>query len=323
MSFDASESDNAEFDAVRAASDARARYGRLDAQLAAAEAIAQARRSEQDELQRQLRVEEADVRKLERVTPTRLWAVMRGQAEERLAVERAEAQAAAYAVAAAQSRSEQAAGEAARIRAERDGLGDVDRAYATALAGYEQRLRAAGGDAGAELADIAAATGAAAAEQREIAEAQAALGVAVGALDDATEKLASAGGWATYDTFFGGGMIADLAKHSRISEATASFGHVNRALERLSTELADIDAPALQGVEISEMLTVFDVLFDNVFADWMVRDRIAQARDRADDLRHRLAQLDAYLSRRSDDVAGRLGELARRREALLTAESRA
>ena len=137
------------------------------------------------------------------------------------------------------------------------------------------------------------------------------------ALEEAHTRLQSAGGWSTYDTFFGGGMVADLMKHSRIEESADAFARVNRALERLRIELADVGVSPVQGVEISDTLGVFDVLFDNVFADWMVRERIAQAREQAVTLQVRLSELDVALANRRLETAERLAALARRREELL------
>ncbi len=304
-------------DAVRLAATDRARYEQLTAQLDAATALQQLRQRELADLQDRLRIERADVRALERVSPTRIWAVLRGTAEERLAVEQAEAAAAEYAAAGAQSRLDHAAVDADRVRSERAALGDVAAAYDRALAAYEVGLHARGGAVAAQLTRVATALGEAAAERREIAEATAALQIALTALDRATTKLSSAGGWATYDTFFGGGLIGDLVKHSSMSDAAAEFTQVNRALERLSTELADIDAPPLAGIQVSETLAVFDVLFDNILSDWMVRDRIAQARGRADDLRTRLGDLSGYLARRAEGLAARIDDLLRQRVALL------
>lgn len=306
-------------DDVRDAAAARTRRAQLDAQLAAAERLVAERDGETASLRRDLGIEQADVRRLEGLSPTRLWATLRGDAEERLAVEKAEADAAARALAAAEARLAHAVADADRIRAERDGLGDVDGAYRDALAGYEAALHAGAAPAAAELAHLSEQLGELAAESREIDEAAHALHVARVALAGALDKLDSAGGWSTYDTFFGGGMVADLMKHSRIDEATTAFTHVNRALETLATELADIDAPAVRGVEISESLAVFDVLFDNIFADWMVRERIAEAREGAVALGDRLAQLAQYLNQRAADAAGVQAAVAQRREAILTA----
>lgn len=301
-------------DAVRAAAAVRTRGAHLDAQLDAADALVLTRRGELEELQRQHVVEQADVRRLERLSPTRLWATLRGEAEERLAIEKAEADAAGRAAVAAQQRLDHAVAAAQRVKADRNQLGSTEAAYREAVSVFEAALRAAGGTTASAITAVVDELGRVTEESREIDEASRALHAARSALTEAYRLLDSAGGWATYDTFFNGGFVADLVKHSRIDEATQAFVQVNRALEGLSRELADIDAPALRGVEISQSLAVFDVLFDNIFSDWMVRDRIAQAKEQALGLAARLDDLSRYLTDRASAAAHRTAELTARRE---------
>lgn len=301
-------------DAVRAAAAVRARGAHLDAQLDAADDLVLTRQGELEELQQRHAVERADVQRLERLSPTRLWATLRGDAEERLAIEKAEADAAGRAAVAGQQRLDHARDAAHRIRAERAPLGDTEVAYRNAVAAFEAVLHAGGGAAAAAVTAIVEELGRVTEESREIDEASRALHDARSALSEAYRLLDSAGGWATYDTFFNGGFVADLVKHSRIDEATQAFVQVNRALEGLARELADIDAPPLRGVEMSQSLAVFDVLFDNIFSDWMVRDRIAQAKAQAVDLAARLDELARYLADRASVAARRAVELTVRRE---------
>jgi hypothetical protein len=222
-------------------------------------------------------------------------------------------------VAAAQARLDSAIADAARVRIEREELRGADHVYGEALAAYELALRAAGGREAAELTAIADQVSLAAARQREITEAVEALRATKTALDEALVKLDSAGGWSTYDTFFGGGLVADMVKHSNISEATDAFIAVNRARQRLSTELADLGASTVDGVEISDTLAVFDVLFDNILSDWMVMDRISEARASAEELDHRLAQRAEQLATNAVETSTRISTLLGRREAILTA----
>ena len=306
-------------EAVRDAADARERHRRLGVQVETAGTLVETRRSELAELQRRLQVEQTDVRRLETLSPTKVWAILRGDAADRLAIERAEADAARLAVAGAQARLDSAIADAARVRDERERLRGADRAYSEALAAYEVALRAAGGRDAAELTEIADQLGVAGARQGEIAEAVDALGATKAALDEALAKLDGAGGWSAYDTFFGGGFVADIVKHSNISGATTAFTKVNRALERLSTELADLGASTVDGVEISDDLAVFDVLFDNIVSDWMVMDRISRARAGAEELNERLTHLAEHLATSAVETSTRIDMLLERREAILTA----
>lgn len=305
--------------ALRRAAEDRTHRVRLDEQVAAALALADARSAELTQLQARLRVEESDVRRYEKMSPSRLWALVRGDAEDRLAREQAERDVARRAVLNAAQRLDSARGELARLVADRDALGDVESAYAFTLAAHERVVRGHGGPGVDELALIAREIGEASDALREIDEAIAALAVATDALRIAFEKLESAGGWSTYDTFFGGGFFADAMKHGRIDEASAAFQRVNRALEHLSIELRDVGAGPVRGVEMSSSLAVFDVVFDNIVSDWMVRDRIARAREESLDLRVRLSELEKSLAERRFAVAERLASLASRREALLLA----
>ncbi|HKP07761.1 MAG TPA: hypothetical protein VJU58_10965 [Microbacterium sp.] len=304
-------------EAIRAAAEARARHRRLGVQLETAEALTETRRSELADLQRTLQVELSDVRRLETLSPTKIWATLRGDTADRLTLERAEADAARRAVAGAQARLDSAIADAARLRSARDVLHGADHTDGAALAAYEIALRAAGGRDAAELTEIADQLGAASQRQREIAETVNTLRATKAALDEARVKLDSAGGWSTYDTFFGGGFVTDMVKHSNISEATDAFTEVNRALERLSIELADLGASTVDSVEISDTLAILDVLFDNILSDWMVMDRISEARASADNLDHRLTQLAEQLATSAEENSAQIDTLVGRREAIL------
>ena len=304
-------------EAVRAAAENRARQRPLPVQLETTEALVATRRDELAQLQQALQVELSEVRRLEEATLTKLWATLRGNTADRLAIERAEADVAAIAVASAQSRLDRAIAEDERVRREHDALRGADRAYADALAAYEAAVLAVGGRDAEELTALAEQLGVTQARRREVAEAVDALNAARTALDTALAKLDSAGGWSTYDTFFGGGLVSDMVKHSSINDATEAFREVNRALERLSVELADIGGAAIDGVEVSQTLAVFDVLFDNIVSDWMVRERISEAKSRAEDLRRRLSQLAGELDGEAVAISARADKLLRRREEIL------
>ena len=306
-------------EAVRAAAEALARHRRLGIQLETTRALVETRRGELADLEQALHVEHADVRRLEQMSLAKIWATLRGDTADRLAIERAEADAARLAVAGAQARLDTAMADDARVRREHDRLSGAEYAFGQALAAYEVALRKAGGHDAAELTAIADQLGGAAERQREIAEAVDALRATTAALDEALAKLDSAGGWSTYDTFFGGGFVADMVKHSNISEATNAFTRVNRALERLSTELADLGDSTIDGVELSDTLAVFDVLFDNILSDWMVMDRISEAGASAEKLGDRLTQLADQLATDAAATSTRITALLGRREAILTA----
>lgn len=307
-------------DALRDAAEARTRRDHLAVQAAAAGDLVARREQEASDLQQRAEGEAVDVAQLERFSPAQLWASLRGDLDDRLAVERAEHLAAVQAAKGGQERLAAAQQDLDRLTVAIVDLGDVDAAFATALAARAEEVRGQGSAASEELVSIDTQLGQLAAEGIEIAEAQRALAVTQGALAEAQLALDSAGGWSTYDTFFGGGMIADFMKHDRISQSARAFAAVNRSLEHLATELADLGAAPVEAVQISDSLAVFDVLFDNILTDWMVRERIADAAHEANQLGQRLALLDGDLVGRADGVVERRGWLTERREELLLAD---
>jgi len=276
---------------------------------AADEALAAARASLADEA--------ADVARLESLSLARVWAGLRGDRAQRLDAERAEQQAAEYVAAAAQARRDAAEREVRAVDAGLAALGDVQARWRAALAAKEQWVRGVGGPAAADLAAVAEQVGAWRAQQTEVAEARAAAEHAAGALGAAADELRSADGWSTYDTFFDGGMVASMVKHDKLDRAAGLLREADAALRHLTVELGDLGEQGVGGVGVDGLTRTVDVWFDNIFTDWSVRNRIAEARDRVAAAGHAVDDVRQRLAERSAAVDAELAALAARRESLL------
>ncbi|MFE7406314.1 hypothetical protein [Isoptericola sp. NPDC057559] len=286
------------------------RRERARQELAAAdEALAAARASLADETE--------DVRRLESLSLSRVWAGLRGDRAQRLDAERAEQQAAEYVAATAQARHDAVARELAAVEAGLAALGDVEARWGAALAVKEQWVRGGGGAAAAELAAVAERTGAWRAEQREIAEARAASEDAARALAAAADELRGADAWSTYDTFFDGGAFASMAKHDRLDRAADLLRRADGALRRLTVELGDLGEQGIGGVGVDGFTRTLDIWFDNIFTDWSVRNRIAEARDRVGAAGRAVDAVRRRLAERAGTADAELAVLAARRETLL------
>jgi len=261
--------------------------------------------------------ESADVERLESLSPTRIWAGLRGDRAQRLDVERAEQQAAEYAAASALAKVMTAERELAVIDAAIGALGDVEARRTRALAAKEAWVRGGGGAAAAELADIAQRLGAARSELTEIDEAAVAADQALAALRAAAEHLRSADSWATYDTFMGGGMFADMVKHDKMDRAAALIRAADAELAHLAVELGDLGERGVGGLGIDGMTRTFDIWFDNIFSDWSVKNRIAEARERVDTAGRAVDHVRSRLAARRRDAEGTVAAMAARREQLL------
>lgn len=262
----------------------------------------------------------ADVQALESFSPTRIWATLRGSRDTDLDREQAEHQAAQYEVARAEALVHSAQEEVRRAEAELAVLGDVAARREKAMLAKEEWLVAVGGDSSDELTRIAGELGAVHAERTEVQEASAAGDHAAWCLNEAARRLGSAGDWATYDTFFGGGMFTDAMKYDRMDEAQRLLHDADRALKTFASELADVGLQVVvQGLTLDGLTQAFDFWFDNIFTDWSVKARIDEASQRTDRAARIVAELRGRLADRARDLGERQSSLVAERERLLGA----
>jgi hypothetical protein len=276
-------------------------------------------RAERDARATELGDEEHDVARLEGMSLGRVLSALRGSREEQLARERAEAEVARYRLAEAQSLLDaaQAEHDAAHLLA-----GDLPEARAAldrALRDKERRLKDSADPRAPRLLEIAAGIGALRADVAETREAFEAAGAALQALDRVLDRLHSASGWSTYDTFFGGGLVSSAIKHSHLDDAAHAAQQADRALLVLRRELADVGQVSPVGFTPVEGLTRFaDLWLDNIFTDLAVRQRITRSLDDTVHTRRQVDALQQALLRRRDDLLAREAALAAERDALLT-----
>lgn len=302
---------------LTAAEEALAEHKRLTARLHRSEAAAAAATKVLGFRKARLREEEADVAKLESFSPTRIWAGLRGRRDADLDRERAEQQAAEYAVAEALAARDRALAEVAETQRLLRDVQDADVRRRRALAAKEEHLRTTGHAAGGELDELAAATGAGRSMLAELREAGVAADEALARLRAAADLLGSARDWSTADTFFNGGLVTDLVKYDRMDTAQRLMREADVALQRLATELADVDMAAVGGIEVTQLTRAFDVWFDNIFSDWSVRNRITEAAGRVADAAAAVARVREELRDRVVRQESELDRLAARRELLL------
>ena len=285
-------------------------------------------RARQDELETELAAlrehasaERTDVERLEGMSLARVLAALAGARAERLARERAEADAARYRVAQAESRLDAVRGELAAADGRLAALESAPRAYAAALDEKERYLSRSGDRRGAALMTLADEQGRLTAELKETGEAVSAADAATAALADVQDVLRSASGWSSYDTWFGGGMIASSVKHDRMDEAAQAAAVADQRLAVLRTELADVGDPGLTAPQlaIGGGTKFADVWFDNFFTDLAVADRITQAQQQVTDSAEIVQRLRGGLTARASAARARLAAIEAERERLLTA----
>lgn len=264
--------------------------------------------------------EQRDVDRLEGMSLTRVLASLRGSREDKLAGERAEADGARYRVAEAESLLEALRRERAAAQARLSQLAAAPRDYAAALDDKERHLRESSDPRRPRLLDLAGERGRLTGELHEADEAMRAARVASQALSEVRERLGSASGWSTYDTFVGGGLISSSMKHSHLDEAAQAAARADQCLAVLRTELADVGGVALTAPDLAiDGLTRFvDVWFDNIFTDLAVGDRIRRAEENVDRSAQLVHEVHGRLEKRAAEIRARLAALDTERRELLT-----
>jgi hypothetical protein len=131
----------------------------------------------------------------------------------------------------------------------------------------------------------------------EIKEAVEAGEEALTKLGQAAESLHSANGYSTWDTFFGGGLIATSLKHDALDKSENYLHNAQIALQRFHNELLDIHEMSTKSlaVETDGFVKFADYFFDDIFSAWSVHSKISTARDQVsrvqDDVHNTLLRL--------------------------------
>lgn len=268
-------------------------------------------RQKLSDLQTQYVKEQEDVERLRHISWSSLWAAAKGSLEEDLEREQAEAFAAQARVQETQRHLGEIRSEIEACRAKADESCEAE--YQELLQKKEAEYRRTNPDFAARMAELERRELAAATERRELNEALCAGKRLLTQMAAALESLSSAEGWSTWD-LFGGGMMSDMMKYSRLDEAQKMMEAVQSDLRRYRAELADVTQGTCLELQMDQFTWVMDIWFDNVFADWMVRDRIIQASNRLEEVQQRVQQTQWQLESRLEDVQQRMETLRKERE---------
>lgn len=269
-------------------------------------------RRRKEELAQALAKEEADVAALEHLSLASLVQTVLGRREERLDQEEREA-------VAARLRYQEACRTLADVEArlaqaeQAQRAAQADRARYDALLKEKQALlKERDPELARRLVPLEERAARCRSLLREIAEAQSAGRRAREALDRVAQALDSAEGWGAWD-MLGGGLIATMAKHSRIDDARQAASEAQDLLSRFHNELADVQVCAQIRIDIGELETFCDFFFDGLIVDWVVQSQIQDAQESVAEPQRQLAaameQLDRMESQTTAELARTESEL--------------
>lgn len=114
-------------------------------------------------------------------------------------------------------------------------------------------------------------------------------------LVNALDALNSARGWGIYD-MLGGGFVSTLIKHSKMNKASGYIEDAKADLASFGRELSDVREYANVDLSTGDFWGFADWFFDGFFSDWVVQDRINDARKQ---VQNAISRVDDILSRLS------------------------
>lgn len=112
-------------------------------------------------------------------------------------------------------------------------------------------------------------------------------------LKNALDALNSARGWGIYD-MFGGGFIAGMIKHSKMNKASNYIEQAKIDLRNFSRELGDVREYTDVNLSTGDFWGFADWFFDGLLSDWVMQDRINDARNQ---VQQAIYRVDSILSR--------------------------
>lgn len=280
--------------------------------LEALEAELQKAKQQQAELQQLWLKERRDVERLQGFRFGALFLSVIGKRKKRLSKEEAELLQAKWQLEEAEDTVNDLLAEREQLQHLSRQLSDVDRKIAAVLAEKEAIIQAHHPELTAALDELTEQEAEEGANVKELQEAITAGRRVLSAMERAEQHLQTARNWGIYD-MLGGGFISTAIKHSRIDEARSALHAAQADLKRFRSELRDVARDVHLQLEMGNLLTFGDYLFDGLVMDWIVQGRIDGALDKARQQSARIRRIVRELEQALGHSRGRLEQLANKR----------
>ncbi len=228
------------------------------------------------ELEKALKDEDKDVKKLESLSITNIFYSILGSKEQQLDKERQE-------FLAAKLKYDECCHSVLMLEKDLESyklsfnnLLDAEDEYEAVLKKKEAFILGLNNENSKKLLEIMDKIPSIEAQKKELQEAIAAGNAARNELQFVVDSLESADGWGTWD-ILGGGLLATAAKHSEIDKAKEYAQNTKVALMKFQNELADVDLAMDIDINIGSFETFADYFFDGLISDWIVQSKISDS----------------------------------------------
>ena len=260
------------------------------------------------ELESIMRQEQSHVNRLEGRSLAAFFYNVVGKIDEKLDQERKEAYAARVKYDAVARELEGVERDLSHCESELSSLQGCEARYEAVLKEKTTAVKLAGGANAEEIIKLEERLAYLKNQKKELQEAVSAGNSALSIANQVLSSLDGAEGWGTWD-LLGGGLIADIAKHSHLDDAQSSIENLQSQLRRFKTELADVTIHANMQVNVDGFLRFADYFFDGLFADWAVLDKINQSQSRILQTKSQIGQVLSRLTSMMSDVERERNEL--------------
>ncbi len=269
-----------------------------------------------DTLEGQLKKEQVDVEKLERLSLMGLFYSALGSREQQADKERQELLAAQLKYQQAKRAVDALRADQAYLERQLSELGGVEEEYAGLFVQKENMLSQANPKIAGDLFRLSEQIAERNAEKGEIDEAIRAANGVTASLDVVIDLLESAEGWGTWD-MLGGGFLSTAIKHSRIDDARDAVEDVQAKMSRFTRELADVRRSTEIKIEIDDLDIFADYFFDSLIMDWIVQSKIRNSLEQSMLAQKRIAKAVEELEKLRVQVQGQAQRLNEQRASLI------
>jgi hypothetical protein len=152
---------------------------------------------------------------------------------------------------------------------------------------------------------------------KETQEAITAGNQALASLDQVLSSLNSAASWGTWD-MLGGGLFADMAKHSNLDQAKNEIIYTQQLLRAFQAELSDVKISLDIRIETDGFAKFADFFFDGIFADWNMQTKINRSKDNVFMVRNQAESAIRHLNEMKASDQNSIHRLEEERNAFIT-----
>ncbi len=293
---------------------------KLDRQMAQLrEQKAAAARREFD-LRVAMKVEQADVAKLEKLSFSTVWDHLTGRINEKMEIEKAEALAAAAKYEEVQKDLAEIENAIKELQKEQQEVADADKQYDRLFRETLALARNSGEPISEQVIMLEKKISAAEGFCREIRQAISAGKGAIMTAKTVSNSLSSAKKWGTAD-MLGGGVISTAMKHEHLNTAQADITTLKKQVQRFQSEISDVRISVQVNVKLDQFTSFADYFFDGLLMDGYVQSGIARSQNQVSSLQSQLSSAVRRLERMEADAECELNNLKKELKALFVEET--